>query len=56
MKKIALFLPTIWLLLVLSACSGEEKIAPTLNIQTPEAEWIIGVEANSQLIINVSSK
>lgn len=55
MKKIALFLPTIWLLLVLSACSGEEKIAPTLNIQTPEAEWIIGVEANSQLIIKFTS-
>mgnify|MGYP000666963315 FL=1 len=55
MKKIALFLPTIWLLLVLSACSGEEKIAPTLNIQTPEAEWIIGAEANSQLIIKFTS-
>ncbi|WP_308552422.1 M64 family metallopeptidase [uncultured Mediterranea sp.] len=55
MKKIALFLPTIWLLLVLSACSGEEKIAPTLNIQTPEKEWIIGVEANSQLIIKFTT-
>lgn len=55
MKKIAFFLPTIWLLIVLSACSSEEKITPTLNIQTPEAEWIIGAEANSQLIIKFTS-
>lgn len=55
MKKIAFFLPTIWLLIVLSACSSEEKITPTLNIQTPEAEWVIGAEANSQLIIKFTS-
>ena len=55
MKKIAFFLPTIWLLIVLSACSSEEKITPTLNIQTPEAEWIIGAEANSQLIIKFTT-
>lgn len=55
MKKIAFFLPTIWLLIVLSACSSEEKITPTLNIQTPETEWIIGAEANSQLIIKFTS-
>lgn len=48
-------MPTIWLLIVLSACSSEEKITPTLNIQTPEAEWVIGAEANSQLIIKFTS-
>lgn len=54
MKNIVYSLLLLWLQ-VFSACSGDEKIAPVLEIQTPESELILGAEADSQLVIHFTS-